>query len=110
MVMQHLTDTIIYDIHSYGQLLKEQHIPVENLIVFGSYARGTNRSDSDIDLCVVSPSFGHDSFEEGVMLSILAKQINILLEPHPYHPDDLSNRYDRLAREILQYGIQIPSS
>ena len=49
--------------HSLGQLAIElkdflsKHIGVEHLILFGSYANGSPRADSDIDVIVVSDDF-----------------------------------------------------
>jgi len=37
--------------------LKEKQIDVEKVILFGSYARGDNHVDSDLDYIVVSPVF-----------------------------------------------------
>jgi len=49
--------------HSLGQLAIElkdflsKHIAVEHLVLFGSYANGSPRADSDIDVIVVSDDF-----------------------------------------------------
>ena len=37
--------------------LQKKNIKVERLVLFGSYAAGTMRSDSDIDIAVISSSF-----------------------------------------------------
>ena len=37
--------------------LKSRDIKVNTLILYGSYARGTQRTDSDIDIAVISSSF-----------------------------------------------------
>jgi predicted nucleotidyltransferase len=38
--------------------LESRKIRVDKIILFGSYAQGTPRTFSDIDLAVISPSFG----------------------------------------------------
>lgn len=49
--------SVITVIQRYLQAAVEQGIPVERAVLFGSYARGEERADSDIDLVVLSPLF-----------------------------------------------------
>lgn len=91
----------------YGQALKKAGIPVEQIILFGSYAKGNPRPWSDLDLCVVSKNFGCDSFLEMVKLSKIAHKVEPLIEPHPYHPNDLADPWDPLAAEIRAFGKRI---
>ncbi|OGJ20434.1 MAG: hypothetical protein A3A82_00365 [Candidatus Pacebacteria bacterium RIFCSPLOWO2_01_FULL_47_12] len=96
---------VILAVKKYEQLLKKAHVQFDSLIVFGSQAKGTATQDSDIDLCVVSKSFGHDRYTERVALMKLSTDDTIDIEPHPYHPDDLANPWDSLAVEIRKYGV-----
>lgn len=91
-------------IEKYKKVLKKNGIPVEKIILFGSYAKGTAKPWSDLDLCVVSSIFGKDSHEEMLRLMRLASIVELLIEPHPYHPKDLNDPYDALAHEINTYG------
>ena len=91
----------------YYQKLVESHIPVKELILFGSYAKGTARFDSDLDVCVVSTIFGKNRFDERLKLTRLTRDIDSLIEPHPFHPQDLLDKYDTLAAEIRKYGKRI---
>ena len=46
--------------------LTTKGIRIDKIILYGSQVPGRNlRTDSDIDLAVVSPDFGKDRFEEG---------------------------------------------
>lgn len=94
-------------IKRYYQKLLRTGIPVEQMILFGSQAKGTARQWSDVDVCVVSPSFGKEPFRELVRLKQLTSDIDSLIEPVPYHPDDLADKYDPLAKEIRTHGIRI---
>lgn len=94
-------------IDAYYNLLKRSGIQVDKVILFGSYAKGFAHKWSDLDLCIVSPQFGKDRFDEGVTLARLAYRIGDLFEPHPFHPKDLSDRYNPLAKEIRTHGIRI---
>jgi predicted nucleotidyltransferase len=65
------------------QALKKRGIRVTKIILYGSRASGRYHKDSDIDIAVVSPDFGKDRFEEGVMLFQIACKIDPRFEPVP---------------------------
>jgi predicted nucleotidyltransferase len=49
-------------------------VPIDRLIVFGSYARGDRRPDSDVDMIIVSRAFAGVSFlKRSVKLRLLWK-------------------------------------
>lgn len=83
-------------------------IPLQDMLVFGSYAKGKARPQSDIDVAVISPAFGRDNLEERVRLMRLRRHISTAIEPHPLHPEDLENRWSTLAQEVKKYGIRLP--
>ncbi|MCP5104492.1 MAG: nucleotidyltransferase domain-containing protein [bacterium] len=51
------------------QLLDKKGIAADKIVVFGSYARGTEKVDSDIDLIIVSKNFRDKSIFERVELT-----------------------------------------
>jgi predicted nucleotidyltransferase len=91
-------------IKKYYQLLVQKGIKVEKIVLFGSYAKGSAKAWSDLDLCVVSKNFGKDPHDELVMLMKLTSDIDDMIEPHPYHPNDLKDKWDPLAAEIRKHG------
>lgn len=99
-----LNDTPKNLIIRYKNLLKKEGIPVEKIILFGSYAKGNPKPWSDLDICVVSKKFGKNGYDEMVYLQKLTTNIDPMIEPHPYHPKDLKNRFDPLAWEIRKHG------
>lgn len=107
MAKQTVNQKITKTIKDYGKALKAENIKVERLILFGSYAKGTAKSYSDIDLCVVSPQFGKNRFEERVKLMKLTIDLGENIEPHPYSPSGLKDKWDPLALEIRRYGLEI---
>jgi uncharacterized protein len=94
-------------VRRYCQALRRADIPVQEVLVFGSQAKGTAREHSDIDLAVVSGTFGKDYHDELGMLMKVRDQDMLEIEPHPFHPDDLNNRWSTLASEVRRYGISI---
>lgn len=110
MAKKSINPKVIKEIKDYGKLLKTKNVKVEKLILFGSYAKGTQKPWSDIDLCVVSPQFGKNRFEERVKLMKLTIGIGKNIEPHPYSLQDLKDKWNPLAVEIKKYGIEIPQT
>lgn len=106
MAKKTITSSISKIVREYGNVVA-QSIPVDKIIVFGSQAKGKAGDESDIDVCVVSPKFGKDWFEESLTLDRLTDNISTKIEAHPMSPRDLENKYDTLASEIRKYGIDV---
>ncbi len=102
-----LTDTPENLIKKYADVLRVFGYSVDRMILFGSYASGKNKPWSDVDVCVVSRQFGKRGFQEGMDLAALATRVDSMIQPHPYHPDDLNDPYDPLAKEIRTHGRKI---
>ena len=106
MVPKIINPTIVNLVKRYKTAVSEK-IPVQQLIVFGSQVKGTAKPWSDIDVCVVSPQFGHDYHAERVSLMNIRNTEFVDIEPHPYHPNDLKDKWDGLAAEIRRTGIPV---
>lgn len=87
--------------------LSKTDIKVSKAYLFGSYAIGKAKKDSDIDVCVVSDSFSKDYIAEMVKLRKYSLKIDSRIEPVPFLLDDLNDRYSTLASEIRKYGIPL---
>lgn len=91
----------------YVQDVKKSGLTVVSAYLFGSYAKGNPHKDSDIDICIVSDSFGDDYIKESVGLRKVAFGIDSRIEPVAFKPDDLNDKYSSLASEIKKYGILV---
>jgi len=91
----------------YVRKVSQSGITVSQAILFGSWARGSARPDSDIDVCIVSPALGKDWVEETVNLRQLAFDIDSRIEPIPLGLDDIKDRFNPLAQEINKYGVSL---
>ncbi len=87
--------------------LKNDGINVDSAFLFGSYAKGTQHKYSDIDVCIVSPKFGKDYFDEMSLLRKKALKIDIRIEPVPLNPADLADPYSSLSTEIRNTGVAL---
>ena len=107
MVKKILPENIIKLIRSFRSLLENDLIKVESMIVFGSQAKGNARPESDIDVCVVSPSFGHNDIEEMQMLFKKARHIDSRIEPYPMSPKNLLETNNPIVGEIVSWGVLV---
>ena len=85
--------------------VKQSGTPVSSAYLFGSYAKGMAHKDSDIDICIISPIFGKDYFDEAVKLRFLSHKVDSRIEPVPFNPTDMQDKYSTLATEIKKHGI-----
>lgn len=92
-------------INKYISLLKQKGIKVSQVILFGSHAKGNAKPDSDIDVAVISVQFGRNNLKEMMLLRKLALEIDSHIEPLPFTPQDLEDRYSTLSQEIKKYGV-----
>ncbi|WP_019851039.1 nucleotidyltransferase domain-containing protein [Desulfitobacterium sp. PCE1] len=92
-------------IFKYAANLKK-HLDLHSVYLFGSYANGKNRQDSDIDVAVVAEGFSGDIIEDTHMLMKLRRNIDNRIEPHPFslHEFTVNNPF---VREIINNGIKV---
>jgi uncharacterized protein len=92
-------------VKKYINYLKENNFKIEKVYIFGSYAKGTFKEDSDIDLAVVFNEFS-DSFDMQVNLLKLRRNFDTRIEPHPFRSSDfiLANP---LVNEIINTGLEV---
>jgi len=91
----------------YAQALRKQNVPFDQIVLFGSHAKGFGHALSDIDVCVISPSFGADYHQALVSLLSASIEVNGDFDIVPYTPRDMANQYDPLAKEIRTHGIRV---
>ncbi|MDR0548075.1 MAG: nucleotidyltransferase domain-containing protein [Deltaproteobacteria bacterium] len=99
-------ETVIATVKSYANDVR-QNMPVEKVVLYGSYATGLARDDSDVDVCFFIPDFGDkDRHEIIVMMLKLAFKYDLYIEPVAFEVSDL---YDDnpFVKEVLRTGIEI---
>lgn len=78
---------------------------IERAYLYGSFAKGTNHADSDIDLAIVLPSIS-DIIDVQIDLLQIRTDEDLLIEPHPFRKEDF-NTSNPVVAEILNNGIEI---
>jgi predicted nucleotidyltransferase len=78
---------------------------IENAILFGSFAKGTNHADSDIDIAIIFRSVG-DIIDLQIELMKMRSDDDLIIEPHPFKKSDF-NLSNPVVAEIIKNGIEI---
>jgi len=84
-------------------------MPIDKVYLYGSYAKGTQRENSDVDICF----FSH-AFESRRRLDILTELFylkikydkDLLIEPNAFPTSELYND-NPFVKEILKTGLEI---
>ena len=93
-------------VKKYLALISRKY-PVQSAYLFGSFARGFVHEGSDIDVCIISPVFGKDYFDEEMDLRRETLKVDSRIEPVAFNPADFDDKYNLLVHEIKAHGIQI---
>ena len=94
---------IISMLERYRRLLT-RYIPVEELILYGSYAKGTASKDSDVDVAVVVKKISGDYFSTRPLLWKLRREIDDRIEPVLV---EKAHDESGFLAEIIKTGITI---
>lgn len=90
--------------HRFANHVQHQGTPVTRAVLFGSWAKGKARKDSDIDICLVSPQFGKDDLIEMRYLLMETMVVDSRIEPIPMSIEDYENDATPFVLEIKKYG------
>lgn len=107
MVKRFNNDQLIMEIvQQYVEKICENY-KVEAIILFGSYAKGTNDENSDIDIAIVTDDFENDVIDEELNLMRLRRKIDTRIEPHLIRIDDYRKVSTPFIQEVIDTGIKI---
>ena len=102
--MDKKTDKLISD---YISTVAEKNVNLISAYIFGSYAKRTNRPDSDIDVALIIDNLSdHEKFDLQVQLMLLASDFDYRIEPHPISQRDFISD-NPFVSEIKRSGIEI---
>ena len=71
--------------------------------LFGSFAKGTNHDQSDIDIAIVIDN-SSDIIDTQIDMMKLRRNVDLRIEPHPFISQDFNND-NPVVNEILKTGI-----
>jgi len=97
---------LIKIIKEYIVELEKNRLHILSVYLYGSYARITNKTNSDIDVAIISDSFSEDWFNNMKLLLKLRRKIDLRIEPIPFRPEDF-HPSQPLYHQIIKEGIRI---
>jgi len=94
-------------VKKYAELVKNSY-DYQKVILFGSYAKGNARKDSDIDIAIIFSDYDN-RLERQFELLKLTRKIDTRIEPHPFREKefDYSNP---LVNEIVSHGMEVETT
>ena len=104
--MAKINSSVKEKIDLFLKKLSENGIRTEKTYIFGSYAKDSANSLSDIDLAVISSDLTGDRFSERLRLMKISANIDSKIEPVPFNSNTFVPE-DPLVWEILKTGIPI---
>ena len=105
MVKRVISKEIMKSIEKYIERIS-QYYKIEAIILFGSYAKGTENEDSDIDIAIISSDF-KDIIDDGANLIGYTWKIDTRIEPHPITTEDYENIATPFVQEVINTGIKV---
>ena len=105
MVEKSINSGIMESIQKYIEKIS-QYYKIEAIILFGSYAKGTENEDSDIDIAVISDDFD-DIYDSMAHLMGMTWEIDARIEPHPIKKKDFDEVSDYFIKEVIDTGIKV---
>ena len=90
----------------YLQALERGNIPIQQAILFGSYARGNSHEWSDIDIALVSDIFAGNRMDDKDKIRAITLSVSSELEVIAFAPQDFTPQ-NPFVKEILKTGIQL---
>ena len=104
--MAEIPENIIQVIIKYIEEVAKD-ITIDRVIIFGSYAKNSYNSDSDIDIAIFSEDF-EDSKKIEFMSYLLIKTsgLGYDIQPQPFSLEDLRNP-EGIVKEIIDTGIEL---
>ena len=107
MVTKKLPEKVTKKVRKYIKTLKNDNLPVADVYVFGSFAKGTQHKWSDIDVCVVSPAFKNAWSSSKYLWQKRSDDAYLTIEPVGFTPEDFKVEASSLIHEIKKHGIKV---
>lgn len=98
-----MDEKVTNNINVFSERVKKM-LPVKMIILYGSYAKGTYGTDSDIDIALVVDELKENWLKVNSQLFLLSAEIDSNIEPNLIISRD---RKSTFLESILRYGIVI---
>lgn len=92
-------------VKKYAQKLEEKKIPFSDIYLFGSFSRGKEHKDSDIDVAVILRKKETEDIVGEVGVATIG--VDTRIEPHIFSRKDFKSVATPIIREIIETGIKV---
>ncbi|MGM0407433.1 MAG: nucleotidyltransferase domain-containing protein [Bacteroidota bacterium] len=89
----------------YLKRLKDNNIKFSDVWLFGSYAKGLQKDNSDIDLAIILDDT-EKTFDTEVKLMIIRRGEETLIEPHAFTKEEFDENLP-IVNQIIKNGEKI---
>ena len=89
----------------YLKRLKDNNIKFSDAWLFGSYAKGLQKDNSDIDLAIILDET-EKTFDTEVKLMVIRRGEETLIEPHAFTKDEFDKNLP-IVNQIIKNGEKI---
>jgi len=90
----------------YFRRVQSSELGFSEAWLFGSYAKGNQHDNSDIDIAIVLKDNVNHTFETEVRLMVIRKGDETLIEPHAFSKDEFNGNVP-IVSQITKYGERI---
>ncbi len=90
----------------YLQRVQNSDLGFSEAWLFGSYAKGNQHDNSDIDIAIVLKDNVNHTFETEVKLMVIRKGDETIIEPHAFTKAEFDYRTP-IVNQIIKYGVRI---
>lgn len=104
MAEKNIDVDVLNNVEKYVRKISKYY-NIQEVYLFGSYAKGTNNEDSDIDVAIIINS-DSNIFDLMVELMMLTQNIDLRIEPHPIKVKDFENG-NPFVQEVIDTGIKV---
>lgn len=91
---------------NYLVKVKGNNIKFSEAWLFGSYAKGNQHANSDIDIALVLEDSEDKSFETEVRLMVIRNEEETLIEPHTFTKEEFTKTMP-IVNQIIRNGERI---
>jgi predicted nucleotidyltransferase len=99
-------EAVIDEAKHFANEIRRQ-LPVDKVYLFGSYAKGTAKEYSDVDVCFFLRDYGgKERVDAGIQLLQIASDYKAYFEPLVFETSEIE-RNNPFVNEILHTGIEI---
>jgi uncharacterized protein len=98
----------IAKVKRFAKEIRRSGVPLERIVLYGSFASGAQHRWSDIDVALVSDSFrGVAFYDIDLFATIHIRKPFCAIHPRTYNTKDFIPAKDPFVEEILRTGIEI---